>query len=107
MTLETALVMFSAGACVDRRCGIGGIRTGLVAVRRCRVVDVAVAAAVAVDLGLRHGVRRRVGPGLADVQHRRRVAVAADAGRRRVVAFGSVTTTPVSVVLPVFCTVIV
>ena len=33
---------------------IVGVRTGLVGVRRGDVVDVAVAAAVAVDLGLRH-----------------------------------------------------
>ena len=101
--------MVSAGFCVHRHRGIGGVRTGLVAVRRRRVVDVAVAAAVAVNLGLRHGVRRRVGPGLADVELA--VVVASRVGDRArslpASAFGSVTTTPVSVVLPVFATVIV
>ena len=87
---------------------IVGVRTGLVAVRRRNVVDVAVAAAVAVDLGLGHGVRRRVGPGLADVE----LAVVADAASATTQiepasAFGSVTTTPVSDALPVFVTVIV
>ena len=69
------------------RC-IVGVRTGLVAVRRRHVVDVAVAAAVAVDLGLRHRVRRRVGPGLADLQQAvvvaDRVGAAHDRARIRI-----------------------
>ena len=67
---------------------IVGVRTGLVAVRRRNVVDVAVAAAVAVDLGLRHRVRRRVGPGLADLQQgvvvADRVGAAHDRARIRI-----------------------
>ena len=56
------------GARCRRHRDIGAIRTGLVAVGRRRVVNVAVAAAVAVNLGLRHGMRRRVTPGLADLE---------------------------------------
>ena len=61
------------------------------------------------DLGLRHRVRRRVGPGLADLQHTVAVGVAAAQRRhdRAGIRIGSVTTTPVSVVLPVLVTVIV
>ena len=53
-------------------------------------------------------VRRRVGPGLADVEQRVVVADRVGAAHDRArIAYGSVTTTPVSVGLPVFCTVIV
>ena len=92
-----------------RHVGVVGVRPGLVAVGRGNVVKVAVAAAVAVDLGLGDGVRGRVGPGLPDLEQ---VSSSPAASRPRTIqggssANGSVTVTPVSVWLPVFSTVIV
>ena len=72
------------------------------------VVDVAVAAAVVVDLGLGHRVLRRVAPGLADLQQ---VVVVADHVGAAPIEPASHTDRspqrPVSVWLPVFWTVIV
>ena len=60
--------MFSAGVCATGTVASSVSGPVSVAVHRRRVVDVAVAAAVAVELGLRHRVRRRVAPGLADLE---------------------------------------
>ena len=74
-------------------------------VGRDRVVQVAVAAAVAVDLRLRHRVAAAVGPRLG------RSAACRRCSRRRVgtlvaaVQFGSLTVIPLSVTLPVLVTV--
>ena len=97
--------MFSAAACttVTVASSVSGVSSGA---GRRRHVD---QGRPGVDLGLRHRVRRRVGPGLADLQQAVVVAAASTPDdrpgiRRQVVV---VTTTPVIVVLPVLATVIV
>ena len=101
-----SLTMFSAAACATGT--VASSVSGPVSLPTAVAMLIRRAAAVAVDLGLRHRVRRRVGPGLADLEQ---VVVVADPSAPRTIepasAFGSVTTTPVSVVLPVLATVIV
>ena len=104
----TSLAMFSAGFCATgtEASSVSGPVWSLSAV--AVFSSSAVAAAVAVDLGLGHRVRRRVAPGLADLQQG--VVVADHVGAAHVEpasANGSVTATPVSVALPVLATVIV
>ena len=53
----------------DWHCRTGGIRPGLHRVRRGGVIDVAIATAIGINVGLGRRVARGIGPGLAHVQH--------------------------------------
>ena len=78
----------------DWHCRDGGVRRGLRGVRRGGVIDVAIATAIGINVGLGCRVARRIGPGLGDLQD----AVAIVAATK--VTLGSsvsVTTTLVSV----------
>ena len=114
-TLDTSLTMFSPGLappershrpCPDRsrccrrsqRCGAG----------QTPCPHRAVEVAAGVNLGLRHRVRRREAPDLADIEYcrrrrprRRRCSI--DRAQSATAISVSVTVMPVSVTLPVFC----